>query len=168
MNTFTIGNPLLKDILKDIGNGNIQLPIFQRSWVWDNYHIRSLIASVSQSFPIGAILTLEAGSTEVRFKTRLFYGVDPKHKQNEPDTLILDGQQRLTALYQSLMSGKAVSTQNSQGKKSDRYYYLNMEACLNNEIERERAILSCGDNFQLHADGEKIIQLSRPKKSSSR
>ena len=162
MNTFTIGNPPLKDILKDIGNGNIQLPIFQRSWVWDDYHIRSLIASVSQSFPIGAILTLEAGSTEVRFKTRLFNGVDPKHEQNEPETLILDGQQRLTALYQSLMSGKAVSTQNSQGKESFRYYYLDMEACLKNEIERERAILSCGENFQLHTDSEKIIALSPP------
>ena len=161
MSTFKIDNPPLKDILKDIGDGNIQLPIFQRSWVWDDDHIRSLIASVSESFPIGAILTLQAGSTEVLFKTRLFYGVDPKHDQKKPETLILDGQQRLTALYQSLMSGKAVSTQNSQGRKSDRYYYLDMEACLN-EIERERAILSCGNNFQLHTDSEKTIELSPP------
>ena len=162
MNTFRIDNPPLKDILKDIGHGNTQLPIFQRSWVWDDYHIRSLIASVSQSFPIGAILTLEAGGTEVRFKTRLFNGVDPKHEQNKPETLILDGQQRLTALYQSLMSGKAVSTQNARGTESFRHYYLDMEACLKNEIERERAILSCGENFQLHTDSEKTIELSPP------
>ena len=162
MNTFRINDPPLKNILKDIGDGNIQLPIFQRSWVWNDYHIRSLIASISQSFPIGAILTLQAGGTEVRFKTRLFNGVDPKHEQNKPETLILDGQQRLTALYQSLMSGKAVSTQNARGTESFRYYYLDMEACLNNEIERERAILSCGENFQLHTDSEKTIELSPP------
>ena len=162
MNISGISDPLLTDILKDIGRGKIQLPVFQRSWVWDDYHIRSLIASVSQSFPIGAVLTLQAGGTEVSFKTRLFNGVDAEYNQNEPEILILDGQQRLTALYQSLMSGKAVSTQSTQGKEILRYYYLDMNGCLKNEIAREDAVLSCGEDLQLHTVGEKTIKLSLP------
>ena len=168
MNTFEIGDPPLDDILKDIGRGKIQLPVFQRSWVWNDYHIRSLIASVSQSFPIGAVLTLqasgteEASDTEVSFKTRLFNGVDAGYNQNEPEILILDGQQRLTALYQSLMSGKAVSTQSTQGKKILRHYYLDMNACLKNEIAREDAVLSCGEDLQLHTVSGKTIELSSP------
>ena len=38
--------------------GKVQLPDFQRSWVWDEERICSLIASISQSFPVGALMTL--------------------------------------------------------------------------------------------------------------
>lgn len=162
MNNFRIYNPSLEDILKDVGCGNIQLPVFQRQWVWDDYHIRSLIGSVSLSFPIGAVLTLKAGGEEIRFKTRLFNGIESLDDQIEPDTLILDGQQRLTALYQSLLSGKAVSTYNAKGTEILRFYYLDMKACIENVIEREEAVLSCGEDYQLHkADGESV-QLTQP------
>ena len=61
MSTFNIDRPLLSNILTDIENGRIQLPDFQRDWIWDDYRIRSLLASVSQAFPIGAVLTLAVG-----------------------------------------------------------------------------------------------------------
>ncbi|MBP6753096.1 MAG: DUF262 domain-containing protein [Alicycliphilus sp.] len=35
----------------------MQLPDFQRSWVWDEERIKSLIASVSRAFPVGALTT---------------------------------------------------------------------------------------------------------------
>ena len=35
-----------------------QIPDFQRGWVWDDVHIRSLLASVSLSYPIGAVMLL--------------------------------------------------------------------------------------------------------------
>ena len=49
----------LRDVLNDVGEGKIQLPDFQRGWVWDDDHIRDLITSVSLSFPIGAIIDSE-------------------------------------------------------------------------------------------------------------
>jgi Protein of unknown function DUF262 len=55
------------------GRGDTQLPDFQRGWVWDDPHIKSLIASLSLSYPIGAVMFLEAGG--VPFKPRLFEGV---------------------------------------------------------------------------------------------
>ena len=50
--TFKSGEPSLPDILRDINGGRVQLPDFQRGWVWDDDHITSLIASISLSYPI--------------------------------------------------------------------------------------------------------------------
>jgi uncharacterized protein with ParB-like and HNH nuclease domain len=56
--------------LDEAAKGEIQLPDFQRGWVWDDNHIRSLIASVSVSYPIGAVMLLEMGGNGGRFKPR--------------------------------------------------------------------------------------------------
>lgn len=60
--SFRTAEPALKDVLDGIAAGQIQLPDFQRGWVWDDNHIRSLIASLSLSYPIGAVMFLEAGA----------------------------------------------------------------------------------------------------------
>ena len=159
MSTFDVKQPFLQDMLRNIGNGAIQLPDFQREWVWDDYHIRSIIASVSQSFPIGVVLALEAGGVDIRLKTRVLEGVDSEYANKKPETLILDGQQRLTALFQTLMSGQPVSTRNTRGNDILRYYFLDMEACVRNEIEREEAVLSCGEDRRLQTARGKIIDL---------
>ena len=149
MSTFRIDQPFLQDLLKEIGSGKIQLPDFQRGWVWDNDRIRSLIASVSREFPIGSVLTLKAKDTDIRFKTRFVEGVNIAGVHREPETLILDGQQRLTALFQTLMSKNGVSTRNARGRTRRLYYYFDMKACLGNETEREEAVVSCGEDHSL-------------------
>jgi len=53
METFDSTKTSLYDILKDIHKGKIQLPDFQRGWVWDDDRIKGIIASVAKSFPIG-------------------------------------------------------------------------------------------------------------------
>ena len=60
----------LHDLLRRANSGKLQLPDFQRSWVWDDDRIRSLLASVSVSFPIGAVMLLETGGQHIRFKPR--------------------------------------------------------------------------------------------------
>ena len=163
MSTFSIDQPFLNRILRDIGNGRIQLPDFQRGWVWDDDRIRSLIASVSQEFPIGSVLTLKADDTDVRFKARLIEGVNSTDVNREPETLILDGQQRLTALFQTLMSENPVFTKNTQGQKTLRHYYLDMKACLRSSIERENAVISCREDNRFQTS-EGNVDLSLPEK----
>ena len=47
-------NPVsLKELLDDAESGKIQLPDFQRGWVWDDDRIRGLLASISRGFPVG-------------------------------------------------------------------------------------------------------------------
>jgi Protein of unknown function DUF262 len=52
--TFSSDKEALVDMLLSIHKGKTQLPDFQRGWVWDDEHIRGLLANISLSFPIGA------------------------------------------------------------------------------------------------------------------
>ena len=137
---FTTNPISLKNLLEDAGSGRLQLPDFQRGWVWDDDRIRGLLASISRSFPVGAIMTLEAGG-EIRLKSRLIEGAegDPG---NLPNAFLLDGQQRLTSLYQSLLHRGAVQTHDNRGRRIQRWYYVDMLAAMDPSVEREDAIIS--------------------------
>jgi Protein of unknown function DUF262 len=75
MSTFDSTKTPLKTLLEKIAEGKIQLPDFQRGWVWDYEHIRSLLVSIARSLPIGAVTLLESGG-EAKFHVRLMEGVD--------------------------------------------------------------------------------------------
>lgn len=115
MTTFDSTKASLNDLLREIREGKIQLPDFQRGWVWDDDHIRDLLVSIARSFPIGAVMLLEAGG-EVRFQTRPVEGLEGRIPPNRtPEKLILDGQQRLTTLTQALSLEAPVNTQTAKG-----------------------------------------------------
>ena len=152
--SFRTAEPALKDVLDQIDSGQTQLPDFQRGWVWDDYHIRSLLASLSLSYPIGAVMFLEAGG--VPFKPRLFEGVS-KQPAPKPKTLVLDGQQRLTSLYLALRSGSPVKTTTDKGDEIYRVYFLDMTKCLDPSEDREDAIVSIPASLKLTSDfGRKV------------
>ena len=138
--TFRTAEPALSELLDSIHSGKVQLPDFQRGSVWDDNHIRSLIASISRSFPIGSVMLLENGGDGVRFKPRTVEGAPSTSVA--PEQLILDGQQRMTSLYLALRSGKPVATRTEKGKDVDRYYYIDISACLDREADREDAVVS--------------------------
>ena len=131
----------LNDLLKSVKDGKLQLPDFQRGWVWDNDHIKSLLASVSLSFPIGAIMLLQTGNPDVRFKPRLIEGLESIHSL-DPDYLILDGQQRLTSLFQALILGQPARTRDAKGNAIQRWYYIDIKKALNANGDREEAIVA--------------------------
>ena len=134
-------NPVsLRKLLDDADNGKIQLPDFQRGWVWDEDRIKGLLASISRGFPIGAIMTLEAGG-EIRLKSRTIEGAEEK-LENSPDEFLLDGQQRLTSLYQSLLHEGPVDTHDNRGQRIKRWYYVDMLVAMDSDIDREEAIIS--------------------------
>ena len=56
MELFDSTKTRLYDLLREVQTGKIQLPDFQRGWIWDDYRIRSLLSSVAKSFPIGAVM----------------------------------------------------------------------------------------------------------------
>src|SRR3954465_14622947 len=117
---FDSTKEVLLDLLRGIREGRTQLPDFQRGWVWDDEHIRSLLASVSLSYPIGAVMMLQTGNPAVRLKPRLVEGVRLPAR-TEPERLILDGQQRLTSLYQALLMDQPVDTRDARDKPLRRW-----------------------------------------------
>ena len=145
METFDSKKTSLYEILKNIHQGKIQLPDFQRGWVWDDNRIKGILASVAKSFPIGAVMLLETGNESVRFKTKVVEGA-PLANGNKPELLILDGQQRLTSLYQAIISNKVVKTRNAKGYEINRWYYIDMQKALDPASDLEEAIFSINEN----------------------
>lgn len=157
VSTFDSDKKTLQELLSGIHSGSIQLPDFQRSWVWDDDHIKSLIASVSLSFPIGAVLFLETDQEQRRFLPRTIEGV--ANMQRKPDLLILDGQQRLTSLYQTLYMGQAVKTKNARNRATELWYYVDMNKALNPTIDRENVIVSLPEDRVLRTNFNRDIEL---------
>ncbi len=146
----------LQDLLAQANSGKLQLPDFQRDWVWDDDRIQNLLASVSVSFPIGAVMLLQTGGENVRFKPRPLAGTHKKLREIAPETLILDGQQRLTSLYQALMSQVVVATKDAKGKPIRRWYYFDMKKAVAAEGDREDAVMSIPEEKQVKAFGGAI------------
>lgn len=133
-------NPIdLNKLLDDCHRGLLQLPDFQRSWVWDEDRIKSLIASVSRAFPVGALMSLESGGP-VNSKPRPVEGAPAEAKSAPPQSLLLDGQQRMTSLYQVTLRGKIVETVTPKKKKVQRWFYIDIRKALDPTADREDAI----------------------------
>ncbi|MEZ5476083.1 MAG: DUF262 domain-containing protein [Thiolinea sp.] len=130
MSTFDSTKTPLPDMIRQITEGKVQLPDFQRGWVWDDDHVRSLLVSVARSFPVGAVMLLETGG-DVRFQVRPIENLEFSGTTPKPEKLILDGQQRLTSLTQVLtLDKKPVKTFNEKGKLIERYYYIDIDMAL--------------------------------------
>jgi len=109
--TFDTNPVLLQSLLTSCEAGKVQLPDFQRSWVWEEERIMSLIASVSRGFPMGALMTLKSKvDTGIMFAYRSIEGAPSSALQTRPEQLLLDGQQRMTSLYQGCMRKQVVAT----------------------------------------------------------
>ncbi len=155
MTTFDSTKLPLKDLLKDIVTGKIQLPDFQRGWVWDDEHVRSLLVSLGRSFPVGAVMLLETGGA-VRFQVRPVENV-PANNLATPEKLILDGQQRLTTLTQVLKLAGPVKTTTDKGKPVDRHYYIHIPTALAGTDRLDEAIIATDGSRQQRSDfGRKI------------
>ena len=130
-------NPVSLDtLLKNAESGKLALPDFQRSWIWDEQRIIDLLASVSSSFPIGAIMTLETGG--IKFHPRKIEGA--KDGTVKPESLILDGQQRITSLFQVARRNKIVCTKTVKNKPTKRWFYVDIRKAIDPNVDRSDAI----------------------------
>lgn len=150
----------LEELLRQCGNGKIQLPDFQRSWVWDEERIKGLIASVSQAFPVGALMTLEVkpGAADT-FARRPIQGADAAVGNVAPDQLLLDGQQRMTSLYQTCLRREVVQTVTPRLKLVKRWFYIDMRKSMDPSEDRENAIVSVPEDRRIKSDFDRKVEL---------
>ena len=72
-------------------------------------------------------------------------------KEVKPDFFILDSQQRIISLYQTIVTNEVVTT-------SKRWYYIDMVKAMDNNYDLEEAIVSVNENKQITEDfGRRII-----------
>jgi hypothetical protein len=98
MSIFEDTNPrLLSELLTEINSGLSVLPDFQRDFVWEPRATQDLIVSIANNYPAGSILRVR--DSHNAFATREFEGAPAPNQIHT--YLVLDGQQRLTSLYQA-------------------------------------------------------------------
>lgn len=88
----------VEDLLLDVKNGRIGLPDLQRPFVWKDNKVRELLDSMMKGYPIGYVMLW--ASPEDYENTGYIGKNDKIYKQ--PDDLVIDGQQRLTALLAAM------------------------------------------------------------------
>ncbi|POX47909.1 hypothetical protein C3489_28555 [Streptomyces sp. Ru71] len=127
----------LSNLVTRIHGREIALPDFQRDFVWDASRTEELIQSIISEFPVGTLLLWKQGDGE-SFASRSFEGA-PDLGDKKPAELVLDGQQRLTALYQALTG------------VGDERYYLKVDEFVTvendyikefHEVNFDRAVIS--------------------------
>jgi Protein of unknown function DUF262 len=96
-----------------IRSRQITLPRFQRFVAWGHGEVSGLLTTVLRGLPSGAALILQVGDEE-KFKSRTM--VDAPESGEKVTEQLLDGQQRLTALWRSL-----------HDKYQDRSYLIGFE-----------------------------------------
>lgn len=77
-------------------DGRLQLPAFQRNWKWRTNQVILLFDSLRQGFPVGNFLFIKR-SDEFDLSPRDFRSSGVGAKNTQPENLVLDGQQRITA-----------------------------------------------------------------------
>lgn len=115
-------NRTLPEWFNRIRTGQIKLPRFQRHEAWTHNEISSLLGAVLRGLPSGAALILEVGDQEP-FVSRTMIGAPPAVERVSEH--LLDGQQRLTALWRSF-----------HDSYEDRTYLLRLEDDVDHEGEQ--------------------------------
>lgn len=100
MTSYLIKELKLQDVVRDVELGQLQLPEFQRDYVWKPANQISLVDSIQKGYPVGALLLLEIDPSSEGgspFGLRKFEGApDPS---SGVKYLVLDGQQRITTTF---------------------------------------------------------------------
>lgn len=112
--------------LEDFEKGNIQVPPFQRDFVWTNTQKLELLDSIKRGYPIGSILfwrpdnSLESDLSDLELQTIGAYKL-PKRKLDF--FYILDGYHRLSTLFGCLVNP---ATTNLKRDEKEWFKYFNI------------------------------------------
>jgi uncharacterized protein with ParB-like and HNH nuclease domain len=89
-------------LIREIKDGKVKVPIFQRLYKWTSRNICELLESINNGYPIGSIFIWNySGNEDYRADHSIINHITNKTEGSESPTpsYIVDGQQRLTTLY---------------------------------------------------------------------
>ena len=144
---FTTPSYSLPDLFARINHGELQLPDFQRAYLWDTDRVRSLIVTVLRGYPVGALLALDTRNEPMRFRPRPMAGAPDTGE--DPGLLLLDGQQRLTGLYQSFRAAGLVDTVDFRSKRIRRRYLVDVAKAVEEDVMPDEAVFSVDENGEV-------------------
>lgn len=137
-------NRKLEDWYGKIKRSEIKLPRFQRFEAWDKQRISSLLETVIHNLPLGITLVLEVGEREKFISRYLETAPETKGRVYEH---LLDGQQRLTALWRMFHNNYENETYFIYLKEFDRYL---------DDAERDDLTVFCKGRYFKKNDKKRI------------
>ena len=100
---FELSEHSVEDWLAFVERGEVRLPTFQRDMVWTHQKTEDLLEAILRQKPVGCLLLLRVDSKEsALFESRRIEGSSATGDESYKYQL-LDGQQRVTSLWRSLM-----------------------------------------------------------------
>lgn len=134
--------------MKEAHTGSLVLPDFQRSFIWEPEDVRELLVSILGNYFIGSILLLNQLEANAPFALRLMEGVEKENRNAKIQPIVkivLDGQQRITALYYALYQPPI----NLKNRKATYRFYLDVDKILHNEVDDGVFAISSNDQKAL-------------------
>ena len=122
-------NRRLPDWFTRIRTGQLKLPRFQRFESWSHAEVVTLLDSVIRGRPVGAALVLEIGDKEPFVSRPIAGATEPTERTTEH---LLDGQQRLTALWKALKDHYEDRTYFALLKSKDESLAISLSRWMNN------------------------------------
>jgi len=142
----------LDTILKEIEEGKIVIPEFQRDFIWEPEQVRELLVSIIANYYIGTLIFIEEMmSNTAPFKVKTLKGV--KKNVSSIIKIVLDGQQRLTSLYYAINKPDYPL----KGRKHPHLFFIDLEKVRNGEWEEAVIAVSKADNERLRNEQKSTI-----------
>lgn len=105
---------LLRNLIVAITKGEYRIPQFQREFVWEKSKVIELFDSIYKEYPIGSFFLWKAGRQHNKlFRHSVDLGIHPIYDDDDV-YFILDGQQRITSIYLTLMGRVSGTTDYSR------------------------------------------------------
>lgn len=98
MQKYSVNQHLIETVLAWVKSGEIAIPEIQRPFVWDGSKVRDLLDSLYQGYPIGYIIAWRNPNVKLK-----------DGSTSEGKKVLIDGQQRITALTASILGQYVVN-----------------------------------------------------------
>ena len=138
MQKYTVNQQLIETLLAWVNSGEIAIPEIQRPFVWDSPKVRDLMDSLYQGYPIGYVIAWRNPNVRLR-----------DGSLSEGKKILIDGQQRVTALTAAILGQCVVNKTYERVKIKIAFHPINEKFEVQNP-----AILQ--DRTWLHDIGEVI------------
>lgn len=121
----------LKSLVDQLKAGSYVVPDFQRDFEWDPSNINALMRSIFLDYFIGSLLLWE-GTTDTfrQLSCEPLYAYDDDG-DGKPSYIVLDGQQRLTAIYYAIVSPDAPPP----NRKSRYFYFIKVDEFMQGNVD---------------------------------
>lgn len=105
MQKYSVNQYLIETVLAWVNSGEIAIPEIQRPFVWDSSKVRDLMDSLYKGYPIGYVIAWR--NPNVRLKDG---------SMSEGKKILIDGQQRVTALTAAILGQYVINKTYQQVK----------------------------------------------------